>query len=98
MANGQATAPLRIRVGKDGRMLLLGCPAAGLMGRIALGRHTCAKGHIAVKTDGFQHPGCIDFKLTDGRAFTQFARTDTSLSSSCSVAQFDTKQMRCLRC
>ena len=66
MANGQPTAPLRIRVGKDGRMLLLGCPAAGLMGRIALGRHTCAKWHIAIKTDGFQHPSCIDFRLTDG--------------------------------
>ena len=85
MANGQPTAPLRIRVGKDGRMLLLGCPATGLLGRIALGRHTCAKWHVAVKTDGFQHPSCIDFRLTDGRAFTQFARTDTTRYSRCYV-------------
>jgi len=78
------TAPLRIRVGKDGRMLLLGCPVTHLTGRIALGRFSCTKWHIAVKTDNFQHPGCIDFKLAD-RSCSNYRRTDTSKYSRCYI-------------
>ena len=80
----EAKAPLKIRVAKDGKMLLLGCPVSGLLGKIALGRYSCSKWHIAIKTDNFQHPGCIDFKLVT-RNYTQYKKTDTSKYSKCYV-------------
>ena len=80
----EAIAPLKIRVGKDGKMLLLGCPVTGLLGKIALGRYSCSQWHIAIKTDNFQHPSCIDFKLVD-RSYTNYRKTDTSKYSKCYV-------------
>lgn len=79
------TAPLKIRIGKDRKLLLLGCPVAGLTGKIALGRYACVKWHIAIKTDNFQHPSCIDFTLTNGRGFSQYKKTDTKKYSRCYV-------------
>ena len=78
---------MKIRVGKDGKLLLLGCPVPGLAGKVALGRHTCTHWHIAVKTDNFQHPHCIDFTLTEGRGFTEYGKTDTSKYSKCYVVR-----------
>ena len=75
----------RIRMGKDRKLLLLGCPVSGLMGRIALGPRACTNWHIAVKTDNFQHPHCIDFRLSAGRSASEYGKTDTSKYSKCYV-------------
>lgn len=77
--------PLRIRRGKDGKLLLLGCPVPGLRGKIALGRSSCTDWHIAVRTDNFQHPGCIDFRLSGSREFNEYPKTDTKKYSKCYV-------------
>lgn len=58
----------RICVRRDrvGRILLLKCALSGKKGAVALGRIPCElPWHIAIKTDNFQHPGCIDFKLSE---------------------------------
>lgn len=48
-----------------GRMHLLA--ADGVRGRLALVTGRCLRIHIAIRTDGFQHPSCIESKLTGGR-------------------------------
>lgn len=54
-----------------GKLLLLKCSCTGMKGALALGRMTCSTDiwHIAIKTDNFQHPGCIDFRLSEGHTF-----------------------------
>ena len=79
------STPLKMRIGKDGKLLLLGCPVSGLLGKLALGRFSCSKWHIAIKTDRFQHPKCIEFKLTNGRDYSEYSKTDTSKYSKCYV-------------
>ena len=76
---------MRIRIGKDGRLLLLAC-AAG-KGKLALGKTPCAfdNWHIAIKTDDFQHPSCIDFTLSQNRQHSLYSNTDTSKYSQCYV-------------
>ena len=59
-----------MRKSKDGRLLLLACPSPTLKGRLALGRVPCdfKNWHIAVRTQNFQHPSCIDLHL-EGRTY-----------------------------
>ncbi len=73
-----------IRKSRNGKILLLGCPATGLRGRIALGRTNCFFWHIAVRTQDFQHPGCIELML-DGRTYTEDTRIDTTKYSKCYI-------------
>ena len=51
-----------IRLSPDGRALMLACPIEGARGRVALGRMSCL-GHIAIATDGYQHPNCIEINI-----------------------------------
>lgn len=74
---------MRIRKSKNNRILLLNC--TNNKGRIAMGKIACCAWHIAVKTEGFQHPGCIMFSLTNGRGYSEYAHTDTSKYSKCYV-------------
>ena len=76
---------LLLRKSKDGRLLLLACSAG--KGKIALGRRPCEfdNWHIAIKTQNFQHPSCIDFALTNGRNFSRYSNTDTGKYSCCYV-------------
>ena len=75
---------LLMRKDKTGRILLLGCPAAGCKGRIALVKVPCVRWHIAIKTQDFQHPGCIDFRLVT-RQYTNYPRTNTRKYSKCYI-------------
>ncbi len=55
-----------VRRDKTVKILLLKCECSGMKCAIALGKVECERPwHIAIKTDNFQHPGCIDFKLSD---------------------------------
>jgi len=68
-----------IRQGLNGKLLILGCQAG--KGKLALGRKTCFKRwHVAILTDNFQHPGCIDFTSDRGYETTEF---DPSVYSQC---------------
>lgn len=60
-----------VRRDRVGKILLLKCERTGMKGAIALGRQECdfERWHIAIKTDNFQHPSCIDFTLTNGRSY-----------------------------
>lgn len=78
---------IKIRKSKKNKLLLLGCPLPGLKGKIALGRYSCIRWHIAIRTDHFQHPGCVEFQLTGGRGFENYAKTDTSKYSKCYIVK-----------
>ena len=56
-----------VRRDKVGNILLLKCECTQMKGAIALGKCPCDPDlwHIAIKTDNFQHPGCIDFRLSE---------------------------------
>lgn len=74
----------KIRKDAWGRILLLGCSDPALRGRIAIAAQCCRPWHIAVRTQGFQHPGCIELDL-GGRSYTVYPRTDTSVYSKCYI-------------
>ena len=67
-----------------GKLLLLNCECTRMKGAIALGSEPCdiPRWHIAVRTDNFQHPHCIDLTLTNGRLFSE-GQCDTAKSSKC---------------
>ncbi len=75
-----------MRKSKDGRLLLLACPSPTLKGRLALGRVPCdfKNWHIAVRTQNFQHPSCIDLHL-EGRTYREYTATDTTRFSKCYI-------------
>ena len=60
----------KIRKDAWGRILLLSCPDPALRGRIAIAAQCCRPWHIAVRTQGFQHPGCIELDL-GGRSYLE---------------------------
>ena len=65
-----SSSGLHVRRDRVGRILLLKCALSGMKGAVALGRIPCElPWHIAIRTDNFQHPGCIDFKLSEDRTF-----------------------------
>lgn len=76
-----------VRVARDGKLLLLKCLAG--KGKIALGKAPCEfdNWHIAIKTQDFQHPGCIDFTLTNSRGYASYGQTDTGKYSKCYVVK-----------
>jgi len=75
-----------IRQDKVGHLLRLQCALGGVKGKIALGWVRCEDPwHIAIKTDNFQHPGCIDFTLTEGREFERGNADPTKYSATYTV-------------
>ena len=80
-----ANKKMQLRLSRDGRLLLLDCMAG--KGKIAMGKQPCEfdNWHIAIKTQDFQHPYCIDFQLTNGRSYSEYGQTDTSKYSKCYV-------------
>lgn len=80
-----ANKKMQLRISRDGKLLLLACIAG--KGKIAMGKQPCEFGnwHIAIKTQNFQHPWCIDFQLTNGRSCSEYSKTDTSKYSKCYV-------------
>lgn len=52
-----------IRRDQAGRLLLLACKKD--RGKLALGNNECIRSfaHILIKTEGFQHPDCIDIRV-----------------------------------
>ncbi len=72
----------KIRIGVDGILMLLACRSG--KGKLALGKQKCdfERFHIAIKTDNFQHPDCIDL-LLQTRYFVNYTNTDTSKYSRC---------------
>lgn len=74
-------APLKIRAWKDKKILLLGCSDLEVKGKIALGRYPCHRWHIAITTQGFQHPGCIEIKLSNDRRWQETRNPDSKMFS-----------------
>ncbi len=66
---------------QNGQIQLIACNADNTRGAIALiTPWYWYRMHVAVKTDGLQHPGCIDFRLTNNRSYSAADFDDSKLS------------------
>lgn len=79
---------MKLRLSSNGKLLLGGQRAGSNRGRLLLADVQCVTGHILVRTDGKQHPSCVELQLSNGRAFTRKLLPSSSNFSLCyDVAQ-----------
>lgn len=73
-----------IRRDQAGRLLLLICRSE--KGKFALGNGPCEMpdAHILIRTDNFQHPSCIEFKI-EGRGYSSASFDSNSYSAAYKV-------------